>query len=95
MLHKAQAEQAFLGDSTVMVRPIPGACGLRRLEGKTSRAKCHHGPPHDLGWIALGPSEFALDGWRPQRNGSLTIPRGQLSGPNGTWATRDCRHQAD
>ena len=28
----------------------------------------HHGPPHDLGWIALGPSRrFALDDWRPQR----------------------------
>ena len=43
----------------------------------------HHGPPHDLGWFAVGTSwRFALDAWRPQRRmgQGLTIPRGRAFG---------------
>ena len=64
-------EQAFLGDSTVLVRPFAGANKLGRLarQNRVGQMDMHHGPPHHLGWIALRPSwGFALDHWRPQRS---------------------------
>ena len=50
--------------------PCPGANRFGHLERENvpGQMDMHHGPPHDLGWFAVGTSwRFALDAWRPQR----------------------------